>query len=189
MSLNGTSVVIGGKTMPLLFVSPGQINVIVPYDTALGTQQVVVLRNNSLSTPVQVTVAAAQPAIISMDQSGKGQGVIVNVSGQIVDSSNRAKAGDIVVIYCSGLGQVNPVVNAGSAATGVSQTVYPVHFQVGGMEAGVLYSGLTPGFAQLYQVNATVPAGVHGDAVTAELLVDLGGSTVRSGSAITMAVQ
>lgn len=189
MSLGGTSVMIGGKPMPLLFVSPGQINVIVPYDTGLGAQQVVVLRNGAVSTPVQVAVAAAQPAIISKDQSGKGQGVIVNVNGQIVDAGNRAKAGDIVVVYCSGLGQVNPAVTAGSAPTGLSQTVYPVHFQVGGAEATILYSGLTPGFAQLYQVNATVPAGVHGDAVTAELLVDLGSSTARSGSAITMAVQ
>jgi uncharacterized protein (TIGR03437 family) len=188
-SLGGTSVTIGSLPAPVLFVSPGQINVIVSYDTASGAQPLIVSRSGLTSSPSQVTVAAAQPVIISNNQSGRGQGVIVDVNGQIVGPGNAAKAGDVVVVYCSGLGPVSPPVPAGSPTSVPSQTVYPVRFQIGGVDALLSYTGLAGGYAQLYQVNATVPVGVHGDAVPAELLVDVSGTTVRSGSAVTMAVQ
>jgi uncharacterized protein (TIGR03437 family) len=39
----------------------------------------------------------------------------------------------------------------------VARTITPVGVNVGGQEAEVLFSGLTPGFIGLYQVNAIVP--------------------------------
>ena len=148
--LGSTQVVLGGRKLPLQYVSAGQINAIVTYDVpANSTQQVIVTNGTAISVPEPVLIASAQPAVFA----------VTKPNGSNVDTSNPARATDVLVIYCAGLGEVNPPVAAGSAA-GPSMTVNPVTVTLGGQQAGVAYAGLAPGFAGLYQVNATVPSGV-----------------------------
>ena len=186
--LAGTSVLLGGQTLPLLFSSAGQINAQVPYGIATNTEhQLVVQRGTSLTVPEPVIVAPAQPAVFTLDQSGTGQGVIVDPTFQIVGPGNAATAGDVVIVFCSGLGEVDPPVVAGDAAPSspLSTTADPVTVTIGGMEALVLFAGLAPGFAGLYQINVTVPAGVTpGNDVPVVLSV-----SGQSSPPVTIAVQ
>ena len=165
--LGGIHVLMGGELLPLDYAGNGQINAIVPYDLQVNsTQQLIVQLNNSYSLPQAVTVGSAQPAVFSQNQSGTGPGVIVVVKpdGTQFETgpSAPASAGDALVIYCTGLGGVSPPVPAGAAAslTQLSKTDDPVTVTVGGQSATVLFAGLAPGFAGLYQVNVTVPAGI-----------------------------
>ena len=100
-------------------------------------------------------------------QSGQGAGVIVVVKANGTQFENTAAApasvGDALTIYCAGLGAVNPPVADGSAAPltpPFAQTVDPVTVTVGGIPAQVLFSGLAPGYAGVYQVNVLIPSGV-----------------------------
>lgn len=79
-----------------------------------------------------------------------------------MDHNAPAAAGDGIVIYCTGLGQVSPAVNAGVPvpASPLSQTTNAVTVTIGGHPAPVSFAGLAPGFTGLYQVNATVPSGL-----------------------------
>jgi uncharacterized protein (TIGR03437 family) len=160
--LGDTQVQLGGTPLPLLYASDGQVNAQVPYDVAVNTElQLLVKRGDALSVPLSVTVAAAQPAIFTVDQSGSGQGVIVDgVTNLLNGVANPARAGDTVVIYCTGLGNVTPPVAAGQASTGPASTNSPVTVTMDGKPAQVNYAGLTPGFPGLYQINAVVPAGI-----------------------------
>ena len=82
-------------------------------------------------------------------------------------TSSPARAGDVLVIYCTGLGPVSPAVAAGTAAPALplSGTVDTV--MVGGIAAQAPFAGLAPGFSGLYQVNGVAPSGVApGPAVT-----------------------
>ena len=173
--LSGTEVTLAGRPLPLLYASDGQINAQVPYDVPFDIpQQLLVRRGATLSVPETITVAAAQPAIFAKDRSGRGQGVIINAQGELVEPPRAARAGDAIVIYCAGLGAVDPPVTSGSAApdSPLSRTVSPVSVTIGGISAQVLFAGLTPRFSGLYQVNAVVPAGVTpGDAVPVILTV------------------
>jgi uncharacterized protein (TIGR03437 family) len=76
--------------------------------------------------------------------------------------SNPAKAGDALLIFCTGLGTVTPKVSAGSIAPASppAKIDNPVTVSVGGENASVLFAGLAPGFVGLYQMNVTVPAGI-----------------------------
>jgi adhesin/invasin len=133
-------------------------------------------------------VATAQPGIFTANQQGSGQGVILK-SDQITiaQPATPAAIGETIVIYCTGLGAVNPPVAAGipSPASPLSQTVSPVTVVIGGQSAEVKFAGLTPGFAGLYQINAVVPSGVTpGDAVP--VFLQVAGQTSPS---VTMALR
>jgi uncharacterized protein (TIGR03437 family) len=165
--IGSTSVVLSGKVLPLLYVSPNQVNVMIPYDVPVNsTQQLVVLRGNAISVPVKLAVYDSEPAILTTTGSGSGQGVIYKVDAQgnaaLADANAPAKAGDALVIYAVGLGAVTPTVNAGDGSPGnpLSYAAGSVSLTIGGVQAPVFFAGLTPGFVGLYQVNATMPGGV-----------------------------
>jgi uncharacterized protein (TIGR03437 family) len=173
--LNGVQVLMGAEALPLLYSSAGQVNVQVPFDVPVNTNfQMTVQRDSVLSIPESLVIAAAQPGIFTMNQQGTGQGAIVNLSNVLIDENAPAAIGDAVVIYCTGLGPVSPAVPAGNAApvSPLSYTTNTVTATIGGQPAQVLFAGLAPTFAGLYQVNAIVPAGVAaGNAVPVVLQV------------------
>jgi uncharacterized protein (TIGR03437 family) len=166
MQLGGSSVVFGGQQAPLVFTSNGQVNAMVPYGLGVNTsQQVIVAGGSTLSTPQPVTMASAAPGIFILDAK-TNQGAILGPAA-IADVANPVKAGDAIVIFCTGLGEVNPPVTTGSSAPAspLSFTVNTVTATVGGASAKVLFSGLSPGFVGLYQVNAIVPSVAPGSQV------------------------
>ena len=108
----------------------------------------------------RIDVAAAQPNIFL----ASGYGIILAARADgtppfLISPTAPAKAGDILVIYCDGLGATDPAVpdGIGSPLSPLVQTTSPVTVSVGGKNTTVLFSGLVPGFVGLCQVNATLP--------------------------------
>ncbi len=166
-SLNKTEVFLGGQSLPIYFTSAQQIDAIVPYDIAPNSsQQLIIQTGDALSQPEPVTVAAAQPGVFTENQSGSGPGAILGQKPggipALNTAANPASAGDALLIFCTGLGTVSPAVPVGSAApiSILSNTDNTVTVTVGGNNAQVLFAGLAPGFAGLYQVNVIVPTGI-----------------------------
>jgi uncharacterized protein (TIGR03437 family) len=193
LQLGGVQVTLGGEAMPLHFAGTGQINAIVPYDAALNsTQQIVVEVNGSAySMPEAVALAAAQPTVFTVDDSGSGAGAILTAKPDGTVALNTpsapASAGDALEIYCTGLGAVSPAVPAGTAAslTQLSYTVGTVTATVGGQAAQVIFAGLAPGYVGLYQVNVALPAGVATGAAVQVVLTEDG----LSSPPVTAAIQ
>jgi uncharacterized protein (TIGR03437 family) len=185
---NGSKVLLGNLPLPILYTSDGQINVQVPFNTPVNTQyQISVQRDNVLSVPEQLVISAAQPGVFTVNEQGTGQGVIFKSDGvTLAQAATPASAGETVVLYCTGLGAVMPAVPEGSPAppSPLSNTVNPVTVTIGGQNAPVSFSGLTPGFPGLYQINAVVPTGISGDAVP--VVVSVVGQTSPQ---VTMAVR
>jgi adhesin/invasin len=187
--LGATQVIIGGESMPLFFVSDAQINAMLPYGIAVNRPyQVIVQRGTSSTIPESITLAAAGPAVFTKDQTGIGPGLVFDAQFRSNDTTNPAAAGDAVVIYTTGLGDVNPAIPAGAPAPldALSPTASPATVTIGGVAAPqVLFAGLAPGFTGLYQVNVVVPAGVTpGDAVPIIITV-----ADRPGPPVTLAVR
>jgi len=128
----------------------------------------------TVTVPETITIAAARPAIFTMNQQGTGQGAILNARGVLVDSAAPATAGDTVQVFATGLGVTEPAVVSGAPAPSaepLARVAAPVSATVGGLPATVQFAGLAPGFVGLYQVNVQIPAGVPpGPAVPLVLL-------------------
>jgi uncharacterized protein (TIGR03437 family) len=185
--LGGTQLVLGGRPLPLLSVSDSQVNAQAPYDLPVNTSlQLIVRHGAALSVPETVTVAAAEPAIYSQDGSGQGQGTILHPeTGAVVDASNPAHAGDAISILCVGLGEVNPPVPEGVAATGDAPAVNPVQVMIGGQPAHFDYAGLALGMPGVYRIAATVPPDTGtGDQIPVVIL-----SAGQTSPAVTMAIR
>jgi uncharacterized protein (TIGR03437 family) len=190
--LGDTQVLLGGHTLPLDFVSTGQINALIPYDTPVDTIQLLTVVHAGIPSPAEtLVVAPAQPAVFTQDQTGDGPGVIMVVKPDgtqfLNTSSAPATAGDALVIYGAGLGVVTPAIPDGSAAPSspLSRTTNPIAVTIGGQNAPVIFSGLAPEFVGLYQINVTVPSGVPA-AADAPLVITAGNS---SSPTVTLAIQ
>jgi uncharacterized protein (TIGR03437 family) len=158
-TLGGATVLLAGQEVPIFFAKDNQLNAILPYGLPVNTtQQMFVSRGSGLSVPQGITLAAAAPGVFTTD--GK-QGIIINGSA-IADATNPAKTGDTLVIYCTGLGEVNPAVKAGTQTPNIlAQITNSIAVTIGGVPAqSIPFAGLTPGQTGLYQINVVVPAGI-----------------------------
>jgi uncharacterized protein (TIGR03437 family) len=182
ISLSGLSMQFGGVPAGLHSASTGQVYLQVPWELA-GQAALTATLGSRTSVAQTVNLAPFAPGIFSTS----GQGAILDSQYRLVDSSNPASAGDVIRIYCTGLGAVTNQPASGSPASGspLSETTTIPIVAIGGAWAQVLFSGLAPGFVGMYQVSAQVPAGIPtGSAVP--VVVSIGGVTSNT---VTAAIQ
>jgi uncharacterized protein (TIGR03437 family) len=162
----------------LVFVSPGQINLQVPWELQGQTsaQVKVVINEDSFGNVVTVPLADAAPGIIE----NSGIAAALDSNFKVVTTANPVKRGQAVQLYVNGLGPVTPQPVSGESAVAspLSKTNTTPVVTIGGQPAQVLFSGLAPGFPGLYQVNVTVPAGIS--AGTAPITVAIGSATSKA---------
>jgi uncharacterized protein (TIGR03437 family) len=85
---------------------------------------------------------------------------VTDARGSLISATNPARAGQVIIVYATGLGATQPAVGAGEASPSSSPAVASrtVSAYVGGQTASVEFAGLTPGPVGLYQVNLRIPA-------------------------------
>jgi uncharacterized protein (TIGR03437 family) len=81
-----------------------------------------------------------------------------------------------LVLYCTGLGVTDPPLREGLAPAGLVRTAIQPTVTIAGASAALLFSGLTPGLAGVYQVNVLLPAGTPS---TFDLTLDVGGHVAQ----------
>ena len=177
--LAGVSLKIEGQAAPLLYVSPTQINFQVPFEAPLSGS-LTVTRLGVSGTLSYVSTSTA-PAIFEI---GGGVGAILHASTfKLVTAQDPAKPGEIVAIFATGLGAVNPPVPSGQAASSPAPVTATVSVRFDNLSAAPQYAGLAVGFAGLYQVNVQIPS-----AVRAPVKVELQAGSATSQS-VSIAVQ
>ena len=185
-SLANTTVEIGGMQAPLFFVSPAQISAQIPFE--LSGERVSVIVNNgvSSSSPVYFLLESARPGLFAWDSSGTGPGVITHAISQLpVSASLPATTGDLVQIYATGLGAVDPSIPSGQPAplSIRSRATASVEVTMNEVTAELDFAGLAPGWVGLYWVNARVPEGIAG---TVDVVVVVNGVASNT---VTMQVE
>jgi uncharacterized protein (TIGR03437 family) len=175
------------QPMPLFYVSPNQVDFQVPWElTGASQTNISVTVNQQTSAAQTLDLASFTPGIFSINAQGTGQGAILDSTHRLVDYTNPAASGANIEIYATGLGAVSNQPATGTAApmSPLATTTTTPTVTIGGVSATVTFSGLAPGFAGVYQVNAVVPVGTpSGNAVP--VMLSIGGLT---SNAVTIAV-
>jgi len=136
-------------------------------------------------------VPAAQPSIFRIDATG-GANVAKDIwsrlaAGTPIDPASIApntpvKAGDNLVIYCTGLGAVDQTLDSAMPAPAdpVNAKTMPT-VTVGGQSATPTFAGLVPGFTGMYQIKVVVPGGVAAGSNVPLVVSTLGQSSAAVG--------
>ncbi len=159
LSLDGVTVYVNGIAANLFFVSPGQINFLVPYEITASTATVYVLRNATAGPAVRVSISNTAPAFFEWNGN---LAVAQHADGTLISVAAPAKGGEVIVLFAAGLGRTAPDISSGYVAQRAATILYAAQLRVllNGVECpsgSVLYAGLTPGFAGLYQINLRLP--------------------------------
>jgi len=195
VNLAGTQVLFDNVPAPLIFVSGGQINAIVPYEiasllnTGIGTK-VTVIRGGVASSQFVSGVTATSPAIFSSLQTGNGQGAILNQNLSPNSISNPAIKGTFVSIYATGEGSLTPFVPTGTISgpsLPLPKPIANVTVMIGGQLATLNYAGEAPTLVSgVLQVNAMIPTNINSGPQQVVLMI---GTNANIQQVINVAVQ
>lgn len=161
-TLGGARVLLNDSPAPLFAVAQvgarEQINFQIPFGL-IGRATLVVESQGQRSAPVEIEVASAAPGIFLI---GDGRAAALDAANAVVSAANAAAEGSIVNVFATGLGAVTESIAAGQPAPldRLVRTAVTPQASVGERGADVLFSGLAPGFAGLYQVQIRIPAGI-----------------------------
>ena len=161
---------------PLVFVSPGQINLQIPPATPVAVQQLLVrlVETDELIGGGLFGVASARPGLFTLSQNGVGFAVALNQDGTFNSPENPAARGSVITLFGTGQGPTNPIVAAGEAPpNGVlaNTTAVPTQTAIECLQPNAMcvvmankiaetqFSGLAPNFVGLWQLNVKVPEG------------------------------
>ena len=189
--LNNVGVTINGEAAYVDYVSPTQINFLVPADVAPGPVQIQTTNGPMTSASVNATVAAIAPSFFMFTgnkyiAATHGNGTIAAPASLITGvTSTPVSPGEEIVLYANGLGATTPAIPNGQLLSAPLPLVVSPTIMIGGTSANVLFAGLIePG---LYQINVVVPAGLPaGDAAVTMLL---SGSQSQANTFLSIASQ
>ncbi len=156
----------------IYFVSPTQINFLVPCSLLPGPAAVQVILDNLAGPAVVIDIAPSAPALFQLDQQNA---VATRPDGSVITPDNPAQAGDIVILYATGLGDTVPSVDYGRIPTAAAQIKGDLKISLAGLDidtSRIIYAGVSPGFGGLYQINLKLPDSLGPDPEVRVRLLD-----------------
>lgn len=179
-SLDGVSVLLTQFGAPRLayvgYVSPTQVNFLLPSDLTVTTTTLQVRNPAGISTAVPITLQANAAQLFTAD----GRSVLgVHANGGSLGkagllpsvSTTPAAPGETIAVYATGLGATSPALIPGQVPTESSGLVTLPRITIGGDTATVVSAGSVPGTPGLYQISVQVPSNAANGDLSLILLV------------------
>lgn len=169
--LSGVSVTVDGVPAPLAFVSPGQINALMPFEIQVAGEKwstVMVSTGEGTSGAHRVWLKETAPALFTRDQSGRGR--VIAIAPQFDRLLDSIQPGEPFILYAAGLGQTDPPAQSDRGGRS-SEPLNRVpgsrmpRVLVGDRPAEILFAGLAPGWPGVYQLNVRAPASLESERV------------------------
>ena len=182
----GVHVLVGNLLANLIYVSPTQINFLVPSNLIPGTVNLCVVVDSWAGPTIPIQLAPAAPALFQLDQQNA---IATRADGSLITPGAPASPGDVIVLYATGLGATTPPVVYSRIPSTAAALVQIANFTVlldgAALDpSAIAYAGVAPGFGGLYQINLVLPASVGPNP---QISIGFAGSLSPSG--VTLPVQ
>ena len=165
--IDGVRVNINTKPAAINFISPTQINVQVPDDSATGTVDIEVITPGG-TTKTTATMEEIRPGLFGVDTPARRY-VASTIGGVYIGNpadvpgTRPARPGVVIELWGTGFGPTQESRPSGRIVASASPVRAQVRVRIGGIEVTPEFAGLVG--AGLYQVNVRVPqalaAGSH----------------------------
>ncbi len=182
VEMNFVRVYVNGYPAPMLYVSDGQINFLIPSNLIPGPAVIQVL-SGIYGPEVTVTLVDAAPALFPMPG---GYAIATDATGKLLTAEAPAHPNDTVVVYVTGLGYTSPNPGLGAIPNSAWPALAAVKVALNGAALDpvrIKYAGVTPGSAGLYQINLVLPDGAG---VDPEIVVSAGSTAGQGGLKLAM---
>jgi uncharacterized protein (TIGR03437 family) len=158
-SMVGVEVLVNGVLANLFYVSPGQINFLIPYTITPGNASIVVVRDATAGPTVTLPLTTTTPAFFEWNGN---LALAVHTTGDLITAVSPAVPGEVIILFAEGMGRTQPDILSGELAVRATPILALAQLQIllNGApvpSANVFYAGLAPGFSGLYQINLLLP--------------------------------
>ncbi len=170
---------VNGLPVPILFVSPNQVNAQMPFE-AFGDVTLVLRTPGGQSNSYDLVIEPNAPSVFLSGTAGPQDNiatVVRNDDNELVTPSHpiHRKSNTALVIYLTGLGPTSPAVGTGQPAPfgPLALSLTQPTVTLGGVELPVLFSGLAPGLVGVDQIDVSVPFNIP-DGMSVPLVITQG---------------
>jgi uncharacterized protein (TIGR03437 family) len=156
----GVRVLINNIPANIYYVSPTQVNLLIPTSLSPGPAMLQLVVDSLAGPAIPIMLQNAAPSFFQSDATTV---LGVHLDGSTITAASPAQAGEVVVLFASGLGPTNPAAIPDQIPE-IAASVTPMSsfsMLMNGVAVSpqqILYAGVVPTFAGLYQINVRLPA-------------------------------
>ena len=103
-TIGGTVVLVGERILPLIYVSPEQINAQLPYDLEEGTQKIVVKTEGLPDVEGSFRVVHNAPGLFVVDANDRKYALAFHEDGSQITSESPARRNEVITMLGTGFG-------------------------------------------------------------------------------------
>jgi uncharacterized protein (TIGR03437 family) len=170
-----TTVHVPGSILPLLFVSPEQINAQLPYDLPLGTQTLTIKSKGMPDVSTEFEVVRNAPGLITSAVNARPVAVVTRPGGPAVNAQSPVVAGEIINVFGTGFGphRLPPPEGFAVSESDAYSIADPVQVVVGDEIVAPDYAGSAAGLPGVVVVRFRTPVRVpEHDLLTVKVVVN-----------------
>jgi uncharacterized protein (TIGR03437 family) len=167
-TIAGVTVTVNNMILPLLFVSPGQINAQVPWELADGNYTIDIQSLGQPDVTGTFTVARNAPGLFTQTVNSQSYAIAFHADGSLITPSSPAKVGETVSLLGTGLGPFNGQLIDGFFPSDPPPTLADsVKITAGNQHPSPVWVGAAPGYTGLAFTEFEVPSGASAGATLA----------------------
>jgi len=158
----GVRVLINNIPANIYYVSPTQVNLLIPTSLIAGPAMLQLVVDSLVGPAIPIMLQTAAPSFFQLDATTI---LGIHTDGSTITAASPAKAGEIVVLFASGLGPTNPAAIPDQIPQAAASITPMSNFSmlINGVAVNpqqIQYAGVVPTFAGLFQINVQLPGDV-----------------------------